>query len=58
MYKKFFFDILKALKIFRCPLLSIGGGSIALNAYHKLYILSSLFSISITTTLMGKGVIN
>lgn len=58
MYKKNFFNALKALKTSQRPLLYIGGGAIASNAYRELYILSHLFSIPITTTLMGKGAVD
>lgn len=46
---------LHAIKTSRRPLLYIGGGSISSNAYREIYIFSHVFSVPITTTLMGKG---
>jgi len=40
------------------PLLYIGGGSIIAGAHEVIQRLSSLFQIPVTTTLMGKGIIN
>nr|YP_009294560.1 acetohydroxyacid synthase large subunit [Asparagopsis taxiformis]AOM66043.1 acetohydroxyacid synthase large subunit [Asparagopsis taxiformis] len=40
------------------PLLYIGGGSIIAGAHEVIQHLSSLFQIPVTTTLMGKGIIN
>ncbi len=46
---------LHAIKTSRRPLLYVGGGSISSNAYREIYIFSHVFSVPITTTLMGKG---
>ena len=40
------------------PLLYVGGGAITANAYKELQLLSELFNIPVTTTLMGKGSFN
>lgn len=40
----------------RRPLLYVGGGAIAANAYVEVQQLAELFNIPVTTTLMGKGV--
>ena len=53
--KKLFLSILKALRISERPLLYVGGGVISSNAYREIFILAHVFSIPITTTLMGKG---
>jgi acetolactate synthase-1/2/3 large subunit len=39
----------------RRPLLYVGGGAIAANAYSELRQLAEIFQIPVTTTLMGKG---
>jgi len=54
--KKVILTILKTLTTAERPLLYIGGGSIYSNAYREVFILANVFSIPITTTLMGKGV--
>jgi len=46
---------LHAIKTSRRPLLYVGGGSISSNAYREIYIFSHVFSVPITSTLMGKG---
>jgi acetolactate synthase I/II/III large subunit len=38
------------------PLLYVGGGAIAANAYQEIKELAELFQIPVTTTLMGKGI--
>jgi acetolactate synthase-1/2/3 large subunit len=53
--KKLIYSALKALRTAERPLLYVGGGTIASNAYRELFILAHLFAIPITTTLMGKG---
>ena len=53
--KKLISNVLKAIKTAERPLLYVGGGTIASNAYHELFILAHGFAIPITTTLMGKG---
>ena len=40
------------------PLLYVGGGVITANAYKELQLISELFNIPVTTTLMGKGCFN
>ena len=40
------------------PLLYVGGGSIISNAYQEVQKLASICQIPVTTTLMGKGIIN
>ena len=40
------------------PLLYVGGGSIISNAYREVQELSEMCQIPVTTTLMGKGVVN
>ncbi len=46
---------LHAIKSSRRPLLYVGGGSISSGAYREIFIFSHVFSVPITTTLMGKG---
>nr|YP_009497751.1 acetohydroxyacid synthetase large subunit [Acanthoceras zachariasii]AWT40464.1 acetohydroxyacid synthetase large subunit [Acanthoceras zachariasii] len=53
--KKLIYSVLKALRTSERPLLYVGGGTIASNAYRELFILAHVFAIPITTTLMGKG---
>ena len=53
--KRLISNVLRAIKTSERPLLYIGGGAISSNAYREIYILSHIFSIPITTTLMGKG---
>nr|YP_010988233.1 acetohydroxyacid synthetase large subunit [Rhodochorton tenue]WOK79429.1 acetohydroxyacid synthetase large subunit [Rhodochorton tenue] len=50
--------IVKLLEESRQPLLYVGGGSIISNAHENIVQLSTLCQIPITTTLMGKGIIN
>ncbi len=38
------------------PLLYVGGGAIAANAYQEIKELAELFQLPVTTTLMGKGI--
>jgi len=38
------------------PLLYVGGGAIAANAYEEIKELAELFQLPVTTTLMGKGI--
>ena len=54
--KKLIGNVLKALRTSERPLLYVGGGAIASNAYRELFIMAHVFAIPITTTLMGKGV--
>ncbi len=52
-------QIAQALKLIRQaerPLLYVGGGAIASNAYAELRELAERFQIPVTTTLMGKGI--
>jgi acetolactate synthase I/II/III large subunit len=54
-------QILDALKMIRQasqPLLYVGGGAVISNTHKELLKLAELFSIPITTTLMGKGSFN
>ena len=54
-------QILDALKMIRQasqPLLYVGGGSIISNSHKELLKLAEIFSIPVTTTLMGKGAFN
>ena len=53
--KKLILNVLKAIRTSERPLLYIGGGAISSNAYREIFILSHVFAIPITTTLMGKG---
>ncbi len=53
--KKLILRVLKALRTSERPLLYVGGGVIASNAYREIFILAHVFAIPITTTLMGKG---
>lgn len=50
--------IVKLLEESRQPLLYVGGGSIISNAHEDIIQLSTMCQIPITTTLMGKGIIN
>lgn len=50
--------VIELLKQSNQPLLYIGGGAINSNAYEKIEKLSQICEIPITTTLMGKGIIN
>jgi acetolactate synthase-1/2/3 large subunit len=53
--KKLISNVLKAIRTAERPLFYVGGGTIASNAYRELFIMSHLFAIPVTTTLMGKG---
>jgi acetolactate synthase-1/2/3 large subunit len=46
---------LELIKESRRPLLYVGGGAIAANAYAEVKVLAELFNIPVTTTLMGIG---
>lgn len=51
-------SIINAIKLIQKaerPILYVGGGSIISNAYQEIFDLSKIFSIPVTTTLMGKG---
>lgn len=50
--------IIELIKESSQPLLYVGGGSIISGAHELIQKLSSIFSIPITTTLMGKGIID
>jgi len=52
------FDALKMIKQASQPLLYVGGGSIISNSHKQLLKLAEIFSIPVTTTLMGKGAFN
>ena len=54
--KKLVSSVVKALRTSERPLLYVGGGAISSNAYREIYVLAHVFSIPVTTTLMGKGV--
>lgn len=56
--EKYFPKILNLLKNSSQPLLYVGGGSINSNASNIIKLFSKKFLIPITTTLMGKGVID
>lgn len=51
-------NIVKLLEESRQPLLYVGGGSIISNAHNEIMYLSDLCQIPVTTTLMGKGIID
>nr|YP_009315420.1 Acetohydroxyacid synthetase large subunit [Yamadaella caenomyce]SCW23875.1 Acetohydroxyacid synthetase large subunit [Yamadaella caenomyce] len=51
-------QIVKAIESSRQPLLYVGGGSIIANAHNEVQSLANRCQIPITTTLMGKGIIN
>ena len=51
-------DALKMIKQASQPLLYVGGGSIISNSHKELLKLAEIFSIPVTTTLMGKGAFN
>ena len=50
-------EILEVMKLANRPLLYIGGGAVTANAHKELFQLSDTYSLPVTTTLMGKGVI-
>ena len=50
-------EILEVMKLANRPLLYIGGGAVTANAHKELFELSDTYSLPVTTTLMGKGVI-
>nr|YP_009314191.1 Acetohydroxyacid synthetase large subunit [Izziella formosana]SCW22445.1 Acetohydroxyacid synthetase large subunit [Izziella formosana] len=50
--------VIELLKNSRQPLLYVGGGSIIANAYSEVEALAVRCQIPVTTTLMGKGIIN
>ena len=52
------FDALKMIRQASQPLLYVGGGAVISNTHKELLKLAELFSIPITTTLMGKGSFN
>nr|YP_010873251.1 acetohydroxyacid synthetase large subunit [Nemalion vermiculare]WGV34313.1 acetohydroxyacid synthetase large subunit [Nemalion vermiculare] len=52
------FQVLKLLEDSRQPLLYIGGGSIIANAHDVIIEFAEVCQIPITTTLMGKGIID
>nr|YP_009391315.1 acetohydroxyacid synthetase large subunit [Dipterocladia arabiensis]ARW59459.1 acetohydroxyacid synthetase large subunit [Dipterocladia arabiensis] len=56
--KKFFPKILDLLQSSSQPLLYVGGGSIISGASNNIQKLAKKFLIPVTTTLMGKGIIN
>jgi len=51
-------DALKMIKQASQPLFYVGGGNIISSSYNELLELAELFSIPVTTTLMGKGAFN
>nr|YP_009628599.1 acetohydroxyacid synthetase large subunit [Acrochaetium secundatum]QBX88382.1 acetohydroxyacid synthetase large subunit [Acrochaetium secundatum] len=51
-------NIVKLLEESRQPLLYVGGGSITSNAHNEVIHFSELCQIPVTTTLMGKGIID
>ena len=51
-------NTVKLLEESRQPLLYVGGGSIISNAHNEIRQLSELCQIPVTTTLMGKGIID
>ena len=51
-------DALKMIRQASQPLLYVGGGAVISNTHKELLKLAELFSIPITTTLMGKGSFN
>ena len=53
--KKLIENVLKVIRTAERPLLYVGGGAISSNGYREIFILSHVFAIPITTTLMGKG---
>nr|YP_009122088.1 acetolactate synthase large subunit [Choreocolax polysiphoniae]AJH65846.1 acetolactate synthase large subunit [Choreocolax polysiphoniae] len=55
---KYFSKILHLIKQSNQPLLYVGGGSIISNASKSIQKFANIFQIPITTTLMGKGIIN
>jgi len=52
------FDALKMIRQASQPLLYVGGGAVISNSHQELLKLAELFSIPVTTTLMGKGSFN
>lgn len=51
-------DAIELIRKSERPILYIGGGAIISNAYLELFELAKVFSIPVTTTLMGKGAYN
>ena len=56
--KKYFPRLLELIQLSSQPVLYVGGGAIMSNASSLVKEFSDLFQIPVTTTLMGKGIIN